>query len=187
MPLTGESYKFYLHYGVISLAKTQVGEVDRILRRSSWRERHGLAGYNFDVERALSMTVEKPEPVAVPSPEDVRAQRDKEAASARAAARADVRHRPLSLDALYRQWSPDVPWRQLMRKGLPSSRLLSHCLHKKDPAYSNRRLKGWAIHHFVRLGPLVDFLKANPDIAEKVKAHRSSSRGEGAQMLLFAA
>ena len=187
VPLTGESYKFYLHYGVISLAKTQVGEVDRILRRSSWRERHGLAGYNFDVERALSMTVEKPEPVAVPSPEDVRAQRDKEAASARAAARADVRHRPLSLDALYRQWSPDVPWRQLMRKGLPSSRLLSHCLHKKDPAYSNRRLKGWAIHHFVRLGPLVDFLKANPDIAEKVKAHRSSSRRKGAQMLLFAA
>jgi hypothetical protein len=93
----------------------------------------------------------------------------------------------LSLDELYRQWSPDVPWRQLMRMGLPSSRLLSHCLHKKDPAYSNRRLKGWAIHHFVRLGPLVDFLKANPDIAEKVKEHRSSRRRKGSQMLLFAA
>jgi hypothetical protein len=157
------------------------------LRRSSWRERHGLAGYNFDVARALSMSVEKPEPLVEPSPDVLRAQRDRADAAARAAARAAVRHRTLSLDELYRQWSPDVPWRQLMRTGLPSSRLLSHCLHKKDPAYSNRRLKGWAIHHFVRLGPLVDFLKANPAIAEKVKEHRSSRRKKGSQMLLFAA
>jgi 3'-phosphoadenosine 5'-phosphosulfate sulfotransferase (PAPS reductase)/FAD synthetase len=186
VPLTGESYKFYLQYGVISLAKSQVSEADRILRRSSWRERHGLAGYNFDVARALSMSVEKPEPLVEPSSEDVRAQRDKSDAAVRAATRSAVRHRTLSLDELYLQWSPEVPWRQLMRKGLPSSKLLSHCLHKKAPVYSSRRLKGWAIHHFVRLGPLVDFLKANPHIAEKVKVHRSSRRKK-AQMLLFAA
>lgn len=187
VPLTGESYKFYLLYGAISLAKTQVGEADRILRRSSWRERHGLAGYNFDLERALAMSVESPLPRVEPSREEVLVQREKEAAAARAVARDAVRRRTLTLDELHRQWSPDVPWRQLMRQGLSSSKLLSHCLHKKNPVYSNRRLKGWAIHHFVRLGTLVEFLKANPDIAEKVKAHRSTSRRKGKQLMLFAA
>ncbi|MBU9200127.1 phosphoadenosine phosphosulfate reductase family protein [Burkholderia multivorans] len=187
MPLAGEAYRFYAQYGAISLAKSQVGEVDRILRRSAWRERHGLAGWNFDRERALAMSVEKPLPRIEPSREEVLARREKEDAAARAVTREAVRRRTLTLDELHRHWSPDVPWRQLMRKGLSSSKLLSHCLHKKNPDYSSHRRKGWAIHHFVRLGTLVEFLKANPDIAEKVKAHRSASRRKGTQLMLFAA
>ncbi|MFM0143512.1 hypothetical protein [Paraburkholderia sp. RL18-085-BIA-A] len=34
---------------------------------------------------------------------------------------------------------------------------------------------------------LVDFIKANPDVAELVKAHRCTRRRKGAQMDLFAA
>ena len=187
LPLAGESYKFYAQYGAISLAKSQVGDVDRILRRSSWRERHGLAGYNFDVNRALAMSVEKPLPRVEPSREEVLARIEEEASAARVVARMAVRNRRLTLDVLYRQWGPDVPWRHLMREGLSSSRLLSHCLHKKNAAYSDKRRKGWAIHHFVRHGTLVDFLKANPDIAEKVKAHRCVRRRKGSQLDLFAA
>ncbi|MBK3780106.1 hypothetical protein G3A43_07535 [Paraburkholderia aspalathi] len=187
LPLAGESYKFYAQYGVISLAKSQVGEVDRILRRSSWRERHGLAGWNFDVERALAMSVEKPLPRVEPSRAEVLARADEEAAAARVIAKVAVRSRRLSLDVLYRQWSPDVPWRSLIRHGLRSSKLLSHCLQKKSEAYSSTLLKGWAVHHFVRHGALVDFIKANPDVAELVKAHRCKRRRKGSQLDLFAA
>jgi DNA sulfur modification protein DndC len=187
MPLAGEAYKFYAQFGAISLAKSQVGDVDRILRRSSWRERHGLAGYNFDVNRALAMSVEKPLPRVEPSQEAKLARAEQQAAAARKIARSAVRDRRLSLDVLYRQWSPDVPWRHLIRHGLASSKLLSHCLQKTRPAYSSRRMKGWAIHHFVRQGALVEFLKANPAIAEKVKAHRCIRKRKGAQLDLFAA
>jgi len=187
VPLTGESYKFYLGFGTISLAKSQVAEADRILRRSSWRERHGLAGYNFDLSRALAMSVEKPLPRIEPSREERLAQQEEEAAAARVVARMAVRNRRLTLDVLYRQWSPEVPWRQLMRKGLSSSKLLSHCLHKQSAVYGEQRLKGWAIHHFVRHGTLIDYLKANPDVAERVKAHRCVRRKKGAQLDLFAA
>lgn len=187
VPLTGESYKFYLQFGAICLAKSQVGEADRILRRSSWRERHGLAGYNFDLGRALAMSVEKPLPRVEPSREERLARQEEEAAAARVVARTAVRGRRLTLDVLYRQWSPEVPWRQLMRKGLSSGKLLSHCLHKQSAAYSDKRLKGWAIHHFVRHGALIDYLKANPEVAERVKAHRCVRRKKGAQLDLFAA
>ena len=74
-----------------------------------------------------------------------------------------------------------------MRHGLTGGKLLSHCLQKTRPAYSSRRLKGWAIHHFVRQGVLVDYLRANPDVAELVKAHRCLRRRRGSQLDLFAA
>lgn len=187
LPLAGESYKFYAQYGAISLAKSQVGEVDRILRRSSWRERHGLAGWNFDRDRAFAMSLEKPLPRVEPTREEQLARMEAVAARRRAAARSSVRERRLSLDVLYRQWSPDVQWRQLLRHGLKGGRLLSHCLQKTRPTYSSGRRKGWAIHHFVRQGTLVEFLKANPDVAEKVKAHRCVRRRRGSQLDLFAA
>jgi len=185
--LVGEGYKFYVQFGAISLAKSQVGTVDGILRRSSWREQMGLAGYNYDHEAALAMSLEKPLPRAEVSPEELRQAEQADQLHRRLARRADVRGRRIGLAELYRQWSPAVAWRSLLRQGLDGSLLPAHCLHKKDKAYDASRRKGWAIHHFVRLGSLVEFLKANPDIAELVKAHRAPKRRKGTQLDLFAA
>lgn len=52
-PMSGVAYRYYLQYGVISLAKNQVGKADEILRRSAFRERIGLAGHQ-DVQAAAT-------------------------------------------------------------------------------------------------------------------------------------
>lgn len=183
----GEGYKFYVQYGAVTLAKSQVGVVDSILRRSAWRERHGLSGYNYDHDKAQSMSLAKPLPNAEGDPEAARQAELAEREHARRVRRAGTRDRRLSLADLHRQWAPLVPWRSLLRRGLEGSRLPAHCLHKKNKAYDAGRRKGWAIHHFVRLGALVAFLKANPDIAAMVKAHRTPQCRKGTQLDLFAA
>lgn len=58
--VAGAGYRFYLSYGTISLAKGQLGKVDEILRRTSFRECFGLAGYQYDHATALSMSIAKP-------------------------------------------------------------------------------------------------------------------------------
>lgn len=55
--VAGAGYRFYIQYGVISVAKTQLARVDEILRRTAYRERLGLAGYQYDHDRALAMSV----------------------------------------------------------------------------------------------------------------------------------
>lgn len=185
--MAGEGYKFYLQYGAISLAKPQVAKADAILRRSSWREQHGLAGYNYDHDKALAMSVEKLVRQTGPTPDELHAKAQAKALAARRAAREAVRERRLTLGQLYRQWSPMVPWRQLLGRELRSGKLFAHCLQKTKPAYATARMKGWAIHHFVRQGVLVEFLKANPDVAELVKAHRAVGLRKGSQLNLFAA
>ncbi|KVP17126.1 phosphoadenosine phosphosulfate reductase family protein [Burkholderia ubonensis] len=184
--LVGEGYKFYVQYGAISLAKSQVGEVDSILRRSSWREQHGLSGYNYDKEKAYAMSLEKP------LPPEARKRREQRTAAQRKEAermfrRSEVRGRRIPLDVLYREWAPDVAWHRMGKEGLPVRKLLAHCLQKGKKQYSASRFKGWARHHFVRLGDLTQFLKDNPDVARRVMAHRSPSARPGAQLQLFAA
>jgi 3'-phosphoadenosine 5'-phosphosulfate sulfotransferase (PAPS reductase)/FAD synthetase len=183
--LVGEGYKFYVQFGAITLAKSQVGEVDSILRRSHWREQHGLSGYNYDRDRAYAMTVEAPVPL---EPRKVGAKKsDAELREARRLARRnEVACRRISLAQLYRDWSPDVPWRELGHQRLPTRRLLAHCLQKGNARYSAGVARGWARHHFVRLGELVRFLKDHPQVAEAVKVHRSTARRRGVQQLLAA-
>ncbi|KVP75297.1 hypothetical protein WJ97_12865 [Burkholderia ubonensis] len=184
--LVGEGYKWYVSYGAITLAKSQVGEVDSILRRSSWREQHGLSGYNYDKEKAYAMSLDKPlPPEARKRREQPTAAQLKEAE--RMFRRSEVRGRRIPLDELYRAWAPDVPWRRMGKEGLAVRKLLAHCLQKGKKQYSASCHKGWARHHFVRLGDLAQFLKDNPDVARRVMAYRSPSARPGAQLQLFAA
>ena len=43
--VAGIEYRHYASWGFLSVAKGQEGKVDEILRRTAWRERLGLAGY----------------------------------------------------------------------------------------------------------------------------------------------
>ncbi|WP_277352295.1 hypothetical protein [Paraburkholderia aromaticivorans] len=43
------------------------------------------------------------------------------------------------------------------------------------------------MHHFVRHDDLVAYLKSDPDVAERVKAHRAIKRRKGSQLDLIAA
>lgn len=54
---SGIEYRRYVAYGLLSVAKGKEGQIDEILRRTAWRERMGLAGYNYDHERALGLSV----------------------------------------------------------------------------------------------------------------------------------
>lgn len=192
--MAGQGYKFYLRYGTISLAKNQVAKVDQILRRTAWRERFGLAGYQYDHEAALAMSIAAIPEQAVPTIEELREQAKKQAETRRAEKRAQVLDRAWTVADLYKHWAPDVSWRKLLLKNktshkstLPCRKVPAYCRNTK-PQYSSNYRKGWALHHFVLHGSLVAFLKQNPDVAEKVKAHRSPMRKRGFQQkLLFVA
>jgi len=184
--VAGEAYTFYAQYGAISLARSQVGEVDSTLRRSAWRERQGLAGYNYDHDKAFAMSLEKPVPVAarkrppVPTAAEIRE-------TERRHRRNLVHGRRIPLDVLFREWAPDVAWHRVGKRGLTLYRLPANCLQKEKKQYSTCRRKGWALHHCVHHGDLVRFIRDNPDIARRVVAHRSASSRPGRQMALFAA
>lgn len=184
--LVGEGYRFYAMFGAITLAKSSVGEVDSILRRSSWRERRSLAGYNYDPAKAYAMSLEKPLPVEArkrpyqPTKAEIQAHERK-------CRRVEVHDRRIPLDKLHREWSPNVAWHRMGKQGLKVSRLLAHCLQKEKKQYNRGYRKGWAIHHFVRQGELVQFLKANPDVARQVMEHRSRSKRAGVQLDMFSA
>ena len=58
--VAGIEYRNFVTYGLLSVAKGQEGRGDEILRRTAWRERLGLAGYQYEHGRALAMSVEAP-------------------------------------------------------------------------------------------------------------------------------
>jgi 3'-phosphoadenosine 5'-phosphosulfate sulfotransferase (PAPS reductase)/FAD synthetase len=184
--VAGEAYMFYTQYGTLSLAKSQVGEVDSTLRRSAWRERHGLAGYNYDHDKALAMSLEKPVPVAArkrppePTAAEIRAEERRQR-------RSEVRGRRIPLDVLFSEWAPDVAWHHMRKQGLQMYRLPANCLQKGKKQYSTCRRKGWSLHHCVHQGDLIQFLRDNPAVARRVVAHRAPSARPGQQLTLFAA
>lgn len=184
----GAAFKFYLRFGTVSVAKGYLGLADAMLRRSSWRARNGLAGFNFTHERAQALSLEVPMTPTEPTPEELRAQAANLAMHARQAWRSEVRGRRISFRALYAAWSPEVSWREaIQRQGLKGWRLPGHCLYTEDKAYSASTRKGWAICHLVKLGDLVQFIKAHPEVAAKVKRHRQARQEKGAQLSLFVA
>lgn len=184
--VAGEAYMFYAQYGTLSLAKSQVGEVDSMLRRSAWRERNGLAGYNYDKDKAFAMSLEQPLPVEArkrppePTAAEIRAEE-------RRHRRNEVRGRRIPLDVLFSAWASDVAWHRVSKLGLKLYRLPANCLQKGKKQYSTCRRKGWALHHCVHQGDLIQFLRDNPDIARRVVAHRSPGARPGKQLGLFAA
>lgn len=52
-----QSYKWWLARGTISLAKSQVGVHDSILRRTSFKERWGLCGPTYDLDDVLKASI----------------------------------------------------------------------------------------------------------------------------------
>lgn len=50
-------YQHYLTLGTFSLAKSQVSKADAILRRTAFRERHGLTGDNIDLDAFMARSI----------------------------------------------------------------------------------------------------------------------------------
>lgn len=156
----GIEYRNYVSYGFLSVAKGQEGKIDEILRRTAWRERLGLAGYQYDHERALSMSVEAPIPI-IPSQEEVLANHRAEVAGRRAYKRRQLGQKRLNLIDLHRDWAPDVSWRRLVQSG-----------QLKMVAIPRGRLGCLVLRHQISPYRLLAFLEDNPLVMQRVCAHR---------------
>jgi 3'-phosphoadenosine 5'-phosphosulfate sulfotransferase (PAPS reductase)/FAD synthetase len=158
----GQGFRFYLTYGLLGLAKTHVAKADEILRRTAYRERMGLCGYQYDHARVLSMSV--PERVqVVPTPEELVEAYRLEGQSVRRYKRRLLSQRRLTFVDLKREWAPDVDWRALHRSG--ALRLI---------ALPRGRKGRLVLRHLVTQYKLVQFLAENRAVLAKVKAHRGA-------------
>lgn len=162
--VAGVEYRNYVSYGFLSVAKGQEGKIDEILRRTAWRERLGLAGYQYDHERALAMSVEAPVPI-IPSPEEVLAKQRAEVAARRVAKRHQVRQQRLSLADLHRDWAPDVSWRRLVQQGL-----------LKMPAIPRAKNGRLVLRHLITRYAFLSFLQENPLVMQRVRQFRAQRR-----------
>ena len=50
-------YRWWLQLGVITPAANQLRKIDSMLRRTAFKERHGLAGANYSLEDVLSRSI----------------------------------------------------------------------------------------------------------------------------------
>lgn len=188
--VAAQGYRFYASYGTIAISRAKVAEIDMIMRRTAWRERLGLAGYNYDHDKALALSVAEIPASPEPTEQEVLQRARTEAAERRQEAKHLLQRKALTVQDLYRDWSHQVHWRQLLqlwrhqgkKEGLPHRRVPAYCLSKNKRYHSSRQ--AMALHHFVFLGDLVRFLKANPAVAEKVKAHRAHRNPSGRQMCI---
>lgn len=71
-----EAYRYYVRMGVISVASGQLGKIDEILRRTAFKERHGLVGPDVEHRTLLERTISAKEmrllagdPPAEPTPD----------------------------------------------------------------------------------------------------------------------
>lgn len=55
--LITKGFMTYVEFGTLAFAKNQVGTVDRILRRTAWKERHGLTGPGYDLDTLMERTI----------------------------------------------------------------------------------------------------------------------------------
>ncbi len=161
--VSGIEYRHYVRYGFLSVSKGQEGKIDEILRRTAWRERAGLAGYQYDHERALAMSVEASVPV-IPSPEAVLAKQRAATAARRDAKRREVRQQRLTLTDLYRNWAPDVAWRRLIRQG-----------NLRMPAIPRGKNGRLVLRHLITRYALLVFLQENPLVLQRVRHFRAAA------------
>lgn len=162
----GIEYRNYVSYGFLSVAKGQEGKIDEILRRTAWRERLGLAGYQYEHARALAMSVETPAPI-IPSQEEVAARHRAEVAGMRRVKRDRLLQRRINLQQLYTEWAPDVPWRQMVKTG-----------QLRMVALPRSRKGRFVLRHLITPYRLVDFLSKNPFVVARVRAHRGKRQVE---------
>lgn len=173
--VAGIEYRQYVSYGLLSVAKGQEGVIDEILRRTAWRERHGLAGYQYDHQRALAMSVASPVPIR-PSLAEIAERRQAEIQLRRAAKRRALRQGRLSLTDLFRDWAPDVSWHRLVQQGqLPMIAI---------PRAKHGRL---VLRHLIDRHSLLRFLEDHPLVMQRVRAHRTRRRTCQADLFRHAA
>ena len=153
-------YRFYASYGLLSLAKGQIGKIDEILRRTSYRERLGLAGYHYDHDRALALSVAAPTPI-VPSQAERESMMRADVAALRARKRSKLSQRRLNLVDLASDWAPDVNWRRLVQQ--KTLRMVA------IPRSRRGRL---VLRHLISIYDLLTFLKETPEVMRRVHAHR---------------
>lgn len=55
--LVTAGFMTYIKFGTIAFAKNQVSTVDKILRRTAWKERHGLTGPGYDLASLMGRTI----------------------------------------------------------------------------------------------------------------------------------
>jgi 3'-phosphoadenosine 5'-phosphosulfate sulfotransferase (PAPS reductase)/FAD synthetase len=170
--VAGVEYRTYVSYGFLSVAKGQEAKVDEIMRRTAWRERLGLAGYQYEHERALAMSVEASVP-EIPSQEEVESSRRAGVVRTRRNKRDALQQKRINLQQLYSEWAPDVPWRHMVKNGqLPMVAL---------PRNRKGRL---VLRHLITPYRLADFLSNNPFVVARVRAHRGKKQ-VGQTMDLF--
>jgi 3'-phosphoadenosine 5'-phosphosulfate sulfotransferase (PAPS reductase)/FAD synthetase len=172
--VAGVGYRFYVTYGTISVAKGQLGKIDEILRRTAFRERFGLAGYHYNHEHALSLSVESPVPI-LPSQEELLAAHHAEVAARREFKRHQLMQKRLNIVDLYRDWAPDVAWRRLVQTGA-----------LKMVAIPRGRRGRMVLRHLLTPYRLLAFLADNPLVLQRVRCHRQKTAGAQAVFTLAA-
>lgn len=185
----GQGFKFYVQYGTLTLARSQLSKVDEILRRTAWRERLGLAGYNYDHNAALLLSIgnsEKPKRSKAEIAEEKAAFARQQVAAEERAAKLKWVGRRITLLDLYRDWAPNVPWRYLIRTGELHAPLIPAGNGEAGRIRPTAR-KNWVLHHLPTLTDVLRCIKQNPRVADRVKAHRCAARKRGYQMDLLKA
>lgn len=162
--VAGVEYRNYVSYGFLSVAKGQEGKIDEILRRTAWRERLGLAGYQYEHARALAMSVEAPVPI-IPSQEEVLAKRRAEIKAQRESKRQRIAQQRMSLADLHRDWAPDVAWRRLVQQG-----------KLKMPAIPRAKNGRLVLRHLITRYAFLSFLQDNPLVMQRVRQFRAPRR-----------
>ena len=161
--VAGVEYRNYVSYGFLSVAKGQEGKIDEILR-TAWRERLGLAGYQYEHARALAMSVEAPVPI-IPSQEEVLTMQRAEIKARREAKRRRIAQKRLSLADLHRDWAPDVAWRRLVQQG-----------KLKMPAIPRAKNGRLVLRHLITRYAFLSFLQENPIVMQRVRHFRTRQR-----------
>lgn len=162
--VAGVEYRNYVSYGFLSVAKGQEGKIDEILRRTAWRERLGLAGYQYEHARALAMSVEAPVPI-IPSQEEVLAKQRAEIKARHEAKRQRIAQQRMSLADLHRDWAPDVSWRRLVQQG-----------KLKMPAIPRAKNGRLVLRHLITRYAFLSFLQENPLVMQRVRHFRTRQR-----------
>ena len=148
----------------MQVRKGQEGKIDEILRRTAWRERLGLAGYQYEHARALAMSVEAPVPI-IPSQEEMLAKQLAEIKARREAKRQRIAQQRLSLADLHRDWAPDVAWRRLVQQG-----------KLKMPAIPRAKNGRLVLRHLITRYAFLSFLQENPLVMQRVRHFRTRRR-----------
>lgn len=165
-------YRYWVQMGVLEMPTRQMGIHDEILRRTAFKERHGLAGANADLDDILSRsisdaTLRRRQAMVVAEHPAARQRRlQEEAIRRRDEARWPLTQKRFNVRELMANWSPAVPWRQLFREGAIGGRL--------PRQRSGARFL--VLRHLVSLYDLLAFLLEHPDYLRLVAEHRRRNR-----------